>query len=139
MKVGRGRVWIDPERLDEVETAITRREIERLIKDGAIQSRPERGVSRARAKTLHEKRRLGKRRGHGTRKGAKGARMSGKRRWISTIRAIRKKLKELRQAKAITGTVHRKLYGMAKGGLFKNSSHLLQYIETSGLFRRKPR
>ncbi|MGD2065814.1 MAG: 50S ribosomal protein L19e, partial [Candidatus Bathyarchaeota archaeon] len=31
MKVGENRVWIDPERIDYVEAAITREEIKKLI------------------------------------------------------------------------------------------------------------
>jgi LSU ribosomal protein L19E len=34
LKVGTNRVWIDPERVEEVSTAITRESIKQLIKDG---------------------------------------------------------------------------------------------------------
>ena len=139
MKVGVNRVWIDPERIEDVESAITRREINRLIKDGAITARPVKGVSRGRARILHEKRRRGKRRGHGSREGSKYARLPRKIRWIRNIRAIRKKLNELVEKKAITVSTRRKLYMQAKGGTFRNVNHLLQHIESSGLYRRKPR
>ena len=31
LKIGKNRVWIDPERIDEVEVAITREEIRKLV------------------------------------------------------------------------------------------------------------
>ncbi|RLG91075.1 MAG: 50S ribosomal protein L19e [Candidatus Hecatellales archaeon] len=139
LKVGKNRVWIDPERIDEVETAITRSEIERLIKDGVIKAKPVKGVSRGRARIKHKKRKMGRGRGPGSRKGAKYARLPRKRRWIQTIRAIRKKLKELVQTRAITTQTYRKLYRLAKGGVFRSKAHMLQYIESEGLYRRKPR
>ena len=139
LKVGRYRVWIDPEKIEDVEGAITRKEIERLIKDGVIQAKPVKGISRGRARIRHEKRKKGKRRGHGSRKGAKYARLPRKRRWIQTIRALRKKLRELVESKAITTQTYRRLYRLDKGGVFKSKAHLLQYIESEKLYRRKPR
>jgi len=44
LKIGESRVWMDPDRTEEVEIAISREEIRRLIHDGAIKSRPKRGV-----------------------------------------------------------------------------------------------
>ena len=137
LKSGKNRVWIDPERRDEIGAAITRKELARLIGDGAIQKRPEIGVSRGRVKVLHAKRRAGKRRGHGSREGTHRARTSGKRQWVTKIRALRKRLKALKEKKSITNTVYSKLYRMAKGGAFKDTAHLLQYLETSGQYRRK--
>jgi len=139
LKVGENRVWIDPEKVDAVQTAITRREIERLIRRGVIRARPEKGVSRGRAVALRRKRRLGRRKGPGSREGSKGSRLPSKRRWINTIRAIRRRLKALKEAKVLTGAHYRKVYMMAKGGAFKNSSHLMRYLESSGLLRRKLR
>ncbi|RLI05081.1 50S ribosomal protein L19e [Candidatus Bathyarchaeota archaeon] len=139
LKCGKNRVWIDPERIEDVETAITRKEIERLIKDGVIKARPVKGISRGRVRVLRKKRKKGRRRGVGSREGAKYARLPRKRRWIQTIRAIRKKLRELVESKSITNTTYRKLYRMAKGGVFRSTSHLLQYIESAKLYRRKPR
>jgi len=137
MKVGSGRVWIDPVKTELVEATITRKEVVKLIGDGVIKVHPVKGISKGRAKALHQKRKRGKRRGSGTKKGAKKARLPRKRRWIMAIRAIRKKLQDLKQKKAITNSTHRRLYRMAKGGVFKDSSHLTQYIEASSLFRRK--
>ena len=59
LKVGEGRVWIDSNRIEEVEIAITREEIRKLIHEGAIRSLPKKGVSRTRARVIHEKRKKG--------------------------------------------------------------------------------
>jgi large subunit ribosomal protein L19e len=137
LKVGYNRVWIDPERAKEAETAITRKEVSKLIKDGVIKARPDKGVSRSRAKILHKKKRKGRRSNAGSREGAKYARMPKKKRWIMKIRGLRKKLAELKEKKDITNTTYRKLYALAKGGAFRDVSHLRQHIESKELYRRK--
>jgi len=137
MKTGANRVWMDPEKIEDIETVITRKEIRKLIKDGVIKPHPIKGVSRARARILHQKKKMGKRRGFGSREGANYARLPRKKRWIQKIRAIRKKLRELVETKAITITTRRKLYEMAKGGVFENVPQLLRYIQSAGLYRRK--
>ena len=38
MKVGQNRVWINPERMDDVEGAITREEVKKLIHEKIITS-----------------------------------------------------------------------------------------------------
>lgn len=137
LKVGENRVWIDPNRTEDVEVAITREEIRRLIYDGAIKTLPEKGVSRSRARLLHEKKRKGRRRGAGSRKGHKTARTPKKEAWAKRIRPIRKTLMELRDRRVITTDVYRRLYRMAKGGAFNDTTHLEQYIEAHKLTRRR--
>jgi len=137
LKVGENRVWIDPEKADEVELAITREEIRRLVHEKAIRKIPDKGVSRARARVLHEKRKAGRRRGPGSREGSKGAREPSKRAWMSRIRALRKRLRELRDKHIITESVYRRLYIMAKSGSFRSVSDLERHIETSNLRRRR--
>jgi len=137
LKVGEGRVWIDPERMNDVETAITREEIRRLIHEGAIQSLPEKGVSRARARVLHEKKKKGMRRGPGLKTGAARATISKKEAWIKRIRPLRKKLRELKAKRVITESIYRQLYDMAGSGVFESTADLERYIETRGLGRKR--
>ncbi len=137
LKVGEGRVWIDPERMDDVEVAITREEIRRLIHEGAIQSLPEKGVSRARARVLHEKKKKGLRRGPGLKTGAARATISKKEAWIKRIRPLRKKLRELKAKRVITESIYRQLYDMAGSGVFESTADLERYIETRGLGRKR--
>lgn len=124
LKVGEGRVWLDPEDAETISSAVTREDVRRLIKDGAIQVKPVKGVSRYRARKHRLQRMKGRRRGPGRRSGKHGARLPKKRRWISRIRAIRRRLRELRDAGEIDGRGYRKLYLMAKGGAFKSKAHL---------------
>jgi large subunit ribosomal protein L19e len=137
LKVGVNRVWIDPERIDDVELAISREEIRRLIRDRAIQKSHEKGVSRARARDLHEKKKNGKRRGQGSRRGSEGARTPTKRAWMKRIRAQRKRLRELRDTHAITKTAYRQLYIMAKSGSFRSVADLERHIDARNLRRRR--
>ena len=134
--VGESRVWIDPEYLDVVAEAISKEEIRRLVHEGIIRARPERGVSRARARRIRAQKRKGRRRGPGSRSGAKGAIMPKKRRWIIRIRALRKRLRHLRDKRAITVRVYRTLYRMASGGAFRSVADLERYITVHGLWRR---
>ena len=137
LKVGETRVWIDPDRTEEVEIAITREEIRRLIHEGAIKSRPKRGVSRARARTLHEKKRKGLRRGPGSKSGSTRARIPKKKAWMKKVRPLRKRLRELETSYTITESVYRHLYKMAGSGEFESVADLERYIKTRGLGRKR--
>jgi large subunit ribosomal protein L19e len=137
LKVGESRVWIDPDRTEDVEIAITRDEIRRLIHEGAIQRRPKKGVSRARARTLHEKKKKGLRRGAGRKTGSARARIPKKKAWMEKIRPLRKKLRELKKNHTITESVYRHLYKMAGSGEFESVADLERHIETRGLGRKR--
>lgn len=129
LKVGLDRVWISPEALEEVSGAVTREDIRKLIRDGKIKAKQEKGISRYRARKLAAQRAKGRRRGHGSRKGAKYARYPKKQRWMSKIRAIRRKLRELRDSGKIDKRIYRKLYLLAKGGVFRSKAHVDYYIK----------
>lgn len=137
LDVGENRVWIDPERIVEVDVAITREEIRRLIHEGAIKPLPKKGISRARARDLHQKRKKGLRRGHGRRTGSAGAMVSKKQAWMERIRTLRRRLRELKEGRAITEGVYRKLYNMAGSGIFESTADLERYIQTHGLGRKR--
>jgi len=134
LKIGESRVWIDPERIDDVSTAITRGDIRRLIHEGAIKALPKKGISSARTR-IHEKKGLQK--GYGSRKGTKGTRTPKKQLWAKRVRALRNHLRELRDHRVIAKNVYRKLYGMVKGGAFKSVSHIEQYVQTHKLAKRR--
>jgi large subunit ribosomal protein L19e len=137
LKVGEERVWIDPNRIEDVEAAITREDIRKLIHEGIIQRLPKKGVSRARAKVLHGKKKKGLRRGLGGKSGSTRARVSKKEAWMKKIRPLRKKLRELKNSRAITESVYRQLYNMAGSGVFESTADLERFIRTRGLGRRR--
>ncbi len=127
---GVNRVWIDPNALEEVAAAATKDDIRELIKKGLIKRKPVQGVSRARINKRRAQKRKGRRRGYGRRKGKKTARLSRKRAWIIRVRALRKRLRELKQQNVIDRRTYRILYRKVKGGEFRSVSHLNAYIES---------
>jgi len=128
MKVGKSRVWIDPDFDDEVSLAITRDDIRRLVDEGAIQKKPVRGVSRGRARYKLSQKRKGQRSGPGRKKGKATSKLSSKERWMMKIRPMRKELRKLRDDGKITPRVYRELYLKAKGNAFRNTAHLRTFI-----------
>jgi len=137
LKVGSNRVWIDPNRVEDVEVAITRAEIRRLIHEGAIKQLPDHGVSRARARILHEKKKKGLGRGPGTRQGSSRAKITKKDAWMGRIRALRKKLREWKGNRAITEDAYRQLYMAAGGGKFSSVADMERYAKTQGMWRKR--
>ncbi len=129
LKCGISRVRFDPERLDEIESAITRAEIRRLIQDGAIEKVQAKGVSRARV----EKKR---RRGPGSRKGAKYSIVPRKRQWINRVRAQRAYLKKLRDRGLLDRKDYRRLYLYVKAGNFKSVAAMVEFIKSKGMLKR---
>ncbi len=132
LKIGVNRVWLDPEEKEDIANATTRNDIRDLTESGAIQAKPKKGVSRARARMRDAKRRYGHGTGQGSRKGRKGARNPRKREWIAKIRALRGRLKELRADGTIPPNVYCKVYRKAKGGEYKSVAHLNAYLVTQG-------
>jgi len=130
LKCGENRIWIDPTALEDVAAAATKEDIRELIESGAIKRKPVKGISRARINKRKMQRKKGRRRGHGRRKGKKTARMSKKEAWMIRIRALRKRLKYLRDAEIIDRRTYRMLYRKAKGGEFRSVAHFNAYLES---------
>ena len=137
LKCGKNRVWMDEDRLDEIAQAVTKEDIRVLINGNAIQAKQKKGISRGRKRYVMNQKQKGRRRGHGSRKGAKYARFPRKRRWIKTIRPLRSLLKELRSEGAITPTTYRKYYMKAKGGEFRSRRHLQSHLISDGVLKQK--
>jgi large subunit ribosomal protein L19e len=135
LKIGVNRVWIDPDNLEEVSQAITREGVKKLIADGTIKARPKKGISSYRSKKIAEQKSKGRRKGRGSIKGAKGARNPKKKAWMTTIRALRTDLKDMRDNREINRTTYRKLYKMAKGGAFRSKSYMKTYARDHDLLR----
>lgn len=137
LKVGANRVWIDPDHIGDVEVAITRSEIRRLIHEGAIKQLPAKGVSRARARVLQEKKKEGLRRGPGTREGSNTAKITKKDVWMLRIRALRKKLTKWKADRTIADDSYRRLYRVAGSGAFSSVAEMERYAKTHGMWRRR--
>jgi large subunit ribosomal protein L19e len=133
LKCGENRVWMDPDRLEEIAKAVTRGDINILINGGAIISKQAHGISNARKKYNQAQRKKGRRTGQGSRKGSKHARLPKKEKWIRTIRPIRAFLKQLRDDKILDAHQYRNYYKKAKGGTFRNKQHLKTHLQTDGI------
>ena len=131
LKAGRSRLWINPEEFGRVESAITKEEIRKLIHEGVIVTKREKGVSRGRHRTKTSKK---KSRGPGSKKGSIHNR---KRIWVNKIRTLRFRLRELKNKKIITPKIYRRLVLLAKGGTFRSVSHLNEYLKSHNLTRRR--
>ncbi len=126
MKVGMSRVRIDPESLDRMEDAITRESLRALIKEGVIYAIPKKGISRGR---LRLRRRAGIRQGRGSVKGAAGARTGKKTLWVNRVRAMRSRLRTLRERGDLTAENFRRLYSQVKGGQIRSLRHFREVVK----------
>ncbi|MBN1235266.1 MAG: 50S ribosomal protein L19e [Methanotrichaceae archaeon] len=137
LKVGESRVWInpDPEVAGELSDAITREDIRSQIQSGNVKAKPKKGNSRGRIRARAAKLAYGHCKGPGHRRGAKGARSPRKEQWMTKIRAMRKKLRELREVGQIDRHAYRLLYRKSKGGEYRSLAHLNSFIKAKGLAR----
>lgn len=135
LKCGVNRVWVDPNRSEDISDAITRADVRILINSGTIAARQKKGVSRGRAEFEKAQKRKGRQSGHGSRRGKKGARKPSKERWMQAIRPIRRKLKELRDTGKIDRATYRTYYLKAKGGVFKNKTHLVSHLKSEDILK----
>jgi large subunit ribosomal protein L19e len=137
LKCGANSVWMDHDRVDEIAKAVTKDDIRILINGKAVKKKQAKSISNARKKYVAEQKKKGRRRGYGSRKGAKYARLSRKDQWIRTIRPIRSDLKVLRDEKKISRTIYRNYYRKAKGGEFRSRAHLKSHLIADGVIKKE--
>lgn len=129
LKTGLDRVWFDPARLSDIKEAITKHDLRALIREGGIKAKPVKATSKFWVRKRKMQKRKGRRKGEGSRKGKKTARLNQKRVWINKIRLQRDFLKELRNKDKITKAVYKELYLKSKGGFFRSKRHIKLYLE----------
>ena len=137
LKCGVNRVWMDHDRTDEIAKAVTKDDIRVLIRGGAVKSRQVKGISRGRKKLNAKQKEKGRRRGQGSRKGAKYARSPKKKQWIRTIRPLRTFLRSLRDDGKVGKSDYRKYYRKAKGGEFRSKHHLHSHLISDGILKEE--
>lgn len=137
LKIGQNRVWINPERMSDVEGAITREEIRKLIHEKTIVALPQKGVSRSRAKVIRAKKVKGRRTGHGSLKGSGYAKVTKKEVWMIKIRSLRRKIRDLKARKVISESTYTQYYRMAGSGRFESVADLERSLKAHDLWRKR--
>jgi large subunit ribosomal protein L19e len=137
MKVGKNRVWINPQRIDDVESAITREEVRKLVHEKTIAATPIQGVSRGRAKVIQAKKRRGRRKGPGSKSGTPRAVITKKEAWMTKIRSLRRKLRELKANRTITESTYRELYMIAGSGRFTSIADMERFAKAHDMWRKR--
>jgi len=132
-EVGVHRVWIHPDYLEEISSAVQKDDIRELIEEGLIKAKPIKGTSRVRARKTATQKSKGRRKGHGSRKGSANARYPKKQRWMSLIRAQRRELKDLRSSEELNPSQYRYYYRKSKGGSYRSIAHMRSNIELDGI------
>jgi large subunit ribosomal protein L19e len=137
MKVGKNRVWIDPQRIEDVESAITREEVRKLVHEQIIKASAIQGVSRGRAKVIQSKKRRGRRKGPGSKSGTPRAVITKKEAWMLKIRALRRRLRELKANRTVTEGTYRDLYMIAGSGRFVSIADMERYAKAHDMWRKR--
>jgi large subunit ribosomal protein L19e len=136
LKCGQSRIRI--EMAKEVEEALTRDDVRSLIRSGLVWKVQKKGTSKFNTKVAFKQKRKGRRTRMGSRHGTFNARSGPKKkRWIKSIRSLRRLLKELKVNGQIEAGTYTEFYPRIKGGEFRNMKHLLTYLDEHDLLKQR--
>jgi large subunit ribosomal protein L19e len=125
LKVGKNKVWIDPDRMEDIKEAITSEDIRELIRDKAIKKKLTKGVkARAGAKRKKRKKKVRKRRTGRIKKRIN----KRKQKYVKNIRKLRNYLKSIRKQNKISSKEHNKLKKLIKAGYLTSKKNIEEYI-----------
>jgi large subunit ribosomal protein L19e len=131
LKKSKHKITLNVEKLEAnkkmVSDAITKDDVRKIIVEGLTVKKPNTGQSRGRARTLLEKKKLKRKRGPGKRKGTKSARKTTNE-YNLKVRALRKRLRELKAEDKLNKRSYNSLYLKIKGNYFRGKKHLEEYI-----------
>ena len=136
LKVGAKRVWMDPNEVNEIAIANSRKAVRKLIKDNFIFKKKINMHSRQRARLRKEEVRQGRHTGFGKRRGPSDARMPQKVLWIRRQRTLRRLLKKYRESKKIDKHIYHQLYLDCKANQYKSKRNLADAIDKI-LYKKK--
>ncbi|HLE34767.1 MAG TPA: 50S ribosomal protein L19e [Nitrososphaerales archaeon] len=127
LDVGANRIKFDPKYLEDIADAITRENIRSLVTARTVLVKGVKGTSRGRARAAHlNAKKRG--RGHGSKKGAKGARMGKKQIWVKKVRAMRHRIKVMKSRGDISKAAFWSLYTKINGGQVRSLAHLRELV-----------
>jgi len=112
-----------------VDKAITKQDVRDAIAKGVVKKKNDTGQSRGRARVLLKKKQLKRRRGQGKRRGTPSARQN-RNLYNDKIRALRKRLRELKKEDKLNDKNYRQVYLMINGNYFRGKKHLEEYISS---------
>ncbi len=128
---GENAMRINPSSMEEVKKAMTREDVRKLLKDGAVFALKEKHNLSLSSKELKERRAKGRSRGPGRRKGTRKARRGSP--WIKKVRAQRLLLKKLRSMGKIDKQKFNTYYMLVKGGTYSDKGQLLLHLNEDGV------
>jgi large subunit ribosomal protein L19e len=131
LKVGVGRIYLDPTQTSKIKEAMTKDDIRTLIAERVIKKKPQVSQSKGRTRVNKEAKAKGRGRGKGKRSASKKVRSEQRDRWINRVRSQRRTLKELKvkNSKEVKEIGYSKIYKRIKGGYFRGKRHLVEFVE----------
>ena len=128
MGVGMNRVKFKEgkDSLTRIKEALTRMDVQGLIKDGVVYKVPKKGRRKVQKR---------KKRGKGSRKGK--SIIPDKEKWMTRVRAQRKYLRELLDSGALDKENRRTVYRRIKSGLFRSKKAMFTYLKDAGLIHEE--
>ncbi len=131
MHRGVNSIRIAPASYKEVEEALTRDDVRKLIKSGAVLALKEKHNVSARSKRRRQKRSEGRSRGTGRRRGTRKVRQGVS--WEKKVRSQRALLKKLKAMGRIDRKTFTALYGQVKGNAYADKATLLLHLAERGI------
>lgn len=131
MHRGESAIRFKQDAVADIDKAITREDIKRLIGNGSILALKEKHNISMNSKSMRKKRAEGRQRGIGRRKGSAHAR--GGITWEKKVRSQRLLLSELKKMKKLDSKQFMRFYLLVKGNSFANKASLVLHMKDQGI------